>query len=150
MKNLKNPYSFFFSIFFALGITPITKVLAEGTEAISNPNPNISVTRAYTGDVTPFKTNYGNGGYTKIELYGNGREVWWSVKPNTSQSYTYSGLITVTFSDNSTRIYPVSKSGSGGQSVSGSFELPKKAKTAGISGVAYGPGGIQISIPTID
>ena len=59
-------------------------------------------------------------------------------------------LITVTFSDNSTRIYPVSKSGSGGQSVSGSFELPKKAKTAGISGVAYGPGGIQISIPTID
>lgn len=53
-------------------------------------------------------------------------------------------------SDNSTRIYPVSKSGSGGQSVSGSFELPKKAKTAGISGVAYGPGGIQISIPTID
>ena len=113
-------------------------------------NPNISVTRAYTGDVTPFKTNYGNGGYTKIELYGNGREVWWSVKPNTSQSYTYSGLITVTFSDNSTRIYPVSKSGSGGQSVSGSFELPKKAKTAGISGVAYGPGGIQISIPTID
>ena len=117
-------HSFFF-IFFALGITPITKVLAEGTEAISNPNPNISVTRAYTGDVTPFKTNYGNGGYTKIELYGNGREVWWSVKPNTSQSYTYSGLITVTFSDNSTRIYPVSKSGSGGQSVSGSFELPK-------------------------
>ena len=39
MKNLKNPYSFFFSIFFALGITPITKVLAEGTEAISNPIP---------------------------------------------------------------------------------------------------------------
>ncbi|MHC3604632.1 hypothetical protein ACYKN3_11440, partial [Streptococcus suis] len=95
-------------------------------------------------------TSYGNGGYTKIELYGNGREVWWSVKPNTSQSYTYSGLITVTFSDNSTRIYPVSKSGSGGQSVSGSFGLPKKAKAAGISGVAYGPGGIQISIPTID
>ena len=150
MKNLKKSLFILFSIFFALGITPITKVLAEGTEAISNPNPNISVTRAYTGDVTPFNTNYGNGGYTKIELYGNGREVWWSVKPNTSQSYTYSGLITVTFSDNSTRIYPVSKSGSGGQSVSGSFELPKKAKTAGISGVAYGPGGIQISIPTID
>ena len=149
MKNLKNPYSFFFYLLCPRDNT-YNKVLAEGTEAISNPNPNISVTRAYTGDVTPFKTNYGNGGYTKIELYGNGREVWWSVKPNTSQSYTYSGLITVTFSDNSTRIYPVSKSGSGGQSVSGSFELPKKAKTAGISGVAYGPGGIQISIPTID
>ena len=147
MKNLKNPYSFFFYLLCPRDNT-YNKVLAEGTEAISN--PNISVTRAYTGDVTPFKTNYGNGGYTKIELYGNGREVWWSVKPNTSQSYTYSGLITVTFSDNSTRIYPVSKSGSGGQSVSGSFELPKKAKTAGISGVAYGPGGIQISIPTID
>ena len=91
MKNLKKSLFILFSLFFALGITPITKVLAEGTEAISNPNPNISVTRAYTGDVTPFKTNYGNGGYTKIELYGTG-----------------------------------------------------------ISGVAYGPGGIQISIPTID
>ncbi|MBS7863752.1 hypothetical protein F6O60_10620, partial [Streptococcus suis] len=101
MKNLKKSLFILFSLFFALGVTPITKVLAEGTEAISNPNPNIAVTRAYTGDVTPFKTSYGNGGYTKIELYGNGREVWWSVKPNTSQSYTYSGLITVTFSDNS-------------------------------------------------
>ena len=48
MKNLKILIHSF-SIFFALGITPITKVLAEGTEAISNPNPNISVTRAYTG-----------------------------------------------------------------------------------------------------
>ena len=38
-------------------------------------------------------------------------EVWWSVKPNTSKGYTYSGLITITFSDNTTRIYPVSKSG---------------------------------------
>ena len=54
MKNLKKSLFILFSIFFALGITPITKVLAEGTEAISNPNPNISVTRAYTGDVTPF------------------------------------------------------------------------------------------------
>ena len=75
MKNLKKSLFILFSLFFALGITPITKVLAEGTEAISNPNPNISVTRAYTGDVTPFKTNYGNGGYTKIELYGNGRSM---------------------------------------------------------------------------
>ena len=48
MKNLKKSLFILFSIFFALGITPITKVLAEGTEAISNPNPNISVTRAYT------------------------------------------------------------------------------------------------------
>ncbi|NQH26474.1 hypothetical protein HO661_10735, partial [Streptococcus suis] len=98
----------------------------------------------------PYKTSYGNGGYTKIELYGGGREVWWSVKPNTSKSYTYSGLITVTFSDNTTRIYPVSKSGKGGQSVSGSFGLPKKARNAGISGIAYGAGGVQISIPTIE
>ena len=36
MKNLKILIHSF-SIFFALGITPITKVLAEGTEAISNP-----------------------------------------------------------------------------------------------------------------
>ena len=48
MKNLKILIHSFFS-FFALGITPITKVLAEGTEAISNPNPNISVTRATQG-----------------------------------------------------------------------------------------------------
>ena len=49
MKNLKKSLFILFSIFFALGITPITKVLAEGTEAISNPNPNISVTRATQG-----------------------------------------------------------------------------------------------------
>ena len=48
MKNLKILIHSF-SIFFALGITPITKVLAEGTEAISNPNPNISVTELTQG-----------------------------------------------------------------------------------------------------
>ena len=54
MKNLKILIHSF-SLFFALGITPITKVLAEGTEAISNPNPNISVTRAYTGGRNTFQ-----------------------------------------------------------------------------------------------
>ena len=42
MKNLKKSLFILFSIFFALGITPITKVLAEGTEAISRQSQHIS------------------------------------------------------------------------------------------------------------
>ncbi|MFX4008391.1 hypothetical protein ACJBXM_11295, partial [Streptococcus suis] len=65
------------SMFFDLGVRPITYVLALVTEAISNTNHYIEVTSSYTGVLTPFKTSYGNGLYNIIELYFNGREVWW-------------------------------------------------------------------------
>ena len=70
--KIKKSLFILFSLFFVLGITSTTKVLADDTGAISDQNPNIAVTRAYTGEVTPFKTRYGNSGYTKIELYGHG------------------------------------------------------------------------------
>ncbi|HEM4185556.1 TPA: hypothetical protein U1X07_002212 [Streptococcus suis] len=150
MKIFKKSIIVFATLFSMLGFISISTVFADNTVTTSNTNISTTTDYSYTGEIVPYKTSYGNGGYTKIELYGGGREVWWSVKPNTSKSYTYSGLITVTFSDNTTRIYPVSKSGKGGQSVSGSFGLPKKARNAGISGIAYGAGGVQISIPTIE
>ena len=91
-----------------LGFISISTVFADNTVTTSNTNISTTTDYSYTGEIVPYKTSYGNGGYTKIELYG------------------------------------------GGQSVSGSFGLPKKARNAGISGIAYGAGGVQISIPTIE
>ena len=79
-----------------LGFISISTVFADNTVTTSNTNISTTTDYSYTGEIVPYKTSYGNGGYTKIELYGGGREVWWSVKPNTSKGYTYSGLITIT------------------------------------------------------
>ena len=147
MKSFKKSIIVFVVLFSMLGFIPIFTVFADDTITTQNTNISATTDYSYTGEIVSYKTSYGNGGYTKIELYSGGREVWWSVKPNTTKGYTYSGLITVTFSDNTTRVYPVSKAGKGGQSVSGSFGLPKNA---GISGIAYVAGGVQISIPTIE
>ena len=118
---------------------PMASVSANDTV----PSENITT-------VTPFKTSYRPGGYTKIELYSNGREVWWSVKPNTTKTYSYYGLVTVTFTNNSSYTYPVSGSAGGGRALSGSFSLNGKAKYVGIVGYAINSDGIYISLPTSD
>ncbi|HEM4558442.1 TPA: hypothetical protein U1Z93_001879 [Streptococcus suis] len=111
--------------------------------------PSMSVQAITLGsdNISPYSTSYGNGGVSKIEITGNRNNVWWYVKPSTSHAYTFNGGISVLFTNGTSAYYPITKSGRGGQSVSDIIYLNKKIKRVSLNGIAYGLGGIQITLP---
>ena len=100
-----------------------------------------------TNNITPYSTVRGNGGISKIEIYDNRTRAWWYALPNTKSSYQFSGGVSITLTNGRTLYYPVGGQGRSGQSVSGSIYVKGKIKRVTFSGIAYGPGGIQIAIP---
>lgn len=97
--------------------------------------------------ITPYSTATGNGGVSKIEIYDNRSRAWWYARPYTKSSYQFSGGVRITLTNGRTLYYPVSGQGRAGQSVSGSIYVSGKIKRVTFTGVAYGPGGIQIALP---
>ncbi|WP_172931781.1 hypothetical protein [Streptococcus sp. 79] len=81
--------------------------------------------------ITPYSTATGNGGVSKIEIYDNRSRAWWYARPYTKSSYQFSGGVRITLTNGRTLYYPVSG----------------KIKRVTFTGVAYGPGGIQIALP---
>lgn len=75
------------------------------------------------------------------------KSVTWSAKPNTLKSYKFSGYISVTFKDNTTKRKVVRGTGTGGSSVSGSFNFTKKIKSASFIGEAYTGDKLYITLP---
>ena len=55
-----------------LGFISISTVFADNTVTTSNTNISTTTDYSYTGEIVPYKTSYGNGGYTKIDIW------WWS------------------------------------------------------------------------
>ena len=98
-----------------------------------------------TNNISPYSTVRGNGGFSKIEIYDNRTRAWWYALPYTKSSYEFSGGVSITLTNGRTLFYPVKGNGRAGQSVSGSIYVKGKIKR--VSGIAYGPGGIQIAIP---
>ena len=100
-----------------------------------------------TNNITPYSTVRGNGGISKIEIYDNRTRAWWYALPYTKGSYQFSGGVSITLTNGRVLFYPVRGEGRAGQSVSGSIYVKGKIKRVTFSGIAYGPGGIQIAIP---
>ena len=50
-----------------LGFISISTVFADNTVTTSNTNISTTTDYSYTGEIVPYKTSYGNGGYTKID-----------------------------------------------------------------------------------
>lgn len=103
-----------------------------------------------SNNISPYSTAYGNGGVSKIEIMGNRKTIWWSVKPATSHSYTFQGTVNIWFKDGTFTPYLVSRSGHGGQSVSDMVYVRKAVKKVSLSGIAWGAGGIQITLPNTE
>lgn len=61
-----------------------------------------------------------------LGIYDGGKSVAWSVRPNTLKSYTFKGLVSVTFKDNTTKGKVVRGSNTGGSLVSGNLYFNKK------------------------
>ena len=100
-----------------------------------------------TNKITPYSTVYGNGGVSKIEIHANRSRAWWYARPYTKSSYQFSGGVSITLTNGRTLYYPVGGQGRAGESVSGSIHVNGKIKRVSFTGVAYGPGGIQMALP---
>lgn len=83
-------------------------------------------------------------------IYDGGKSVTWSVRPNTLKSYTFKGLVSLTFKDNTTKRKVVSGSSTGGSSVSGSLYFNKKIKAASFAGEAYTGDKLYLRLPLFE
>lgn len=97
--------------------------------------------------IVPYATAKTKSGVSRLDIYDGGKSVTWSVRPNTLKSYTFKGLVSVTFKDNTTKRKVVSESGTGGSSVSGSLYFNKKIKAASFVGEAYTGDKLYLTLP---
>lgn len=97
--------------------------------------------------IVPYATAKTKSGVSRLDIYDGGKSVTWSARPYTSKSYTFKGLVSVTFKDNTTARKVVSGTGTGGSSVSGSFYFTKKIKAASFMGEAYTGDKLYITLP---
>lgn len=97
--------------------------------------------------IVPYATVRTTHGVSRLDIYDGGKSITWSVKPNTLKSYTFKGLVSVTFKDNTTKRKAVSGSGAGGSSASGSLYFNKKIKAASFVGEAYTGDKLYITLP---
>lgn len=97
--------------------------------------------------IVPYATAKTKSGVSRLDIYDGGKSVTWSAKPNTLKSYKFSGYISVTFKDNTTKRKVVRGTGSGGSSVSGSLHFAKKIKSARFMGEAYTGDKLYITLP---
>lgn len=97
--------------------------------------------------IVPYATVRTEGGISRLDIYDGGRSVTWSARPNTVEPYTFKGLVSVTFKDNTTKRTVVSRSGSGGASVSGSLYFNKKIKAASFVGEAFTGDKLYLTLP---
>ena len=97
--------------------------------------------------IVPYATAKTKHGVSRVDIYDGGKSGTWSVKPNTLKSYKFSGYISVTFKDNTTKSKVVRGTGTGGSSVSSSLYFSKKIKTASFTGKAYIGDKLYIALP---
>jgi hypothetical protein len=115
--------------------------------------PKESLASDFTGSnvggnqIVPYATARTKHGVSRLDIYNGGKSVTWSARPYTSKSYTFKGLVSVTFKDNTTQRTVVSGSGKGGSAVSGSLYFNKKIKAASFMGEAYTGDKLYITLP---
>lgn len=115
--------------------------------------PKESLASDFTGSnvggnqIVPYATARTKHGVSRLDIYNGRKSVIWSARPYTSKSYTFKGLVSVTFKDNTTQRTVVSKSGKGGSAVSGSLYFNKKIKAASFMGEAYTGDKLYITLP---
>ena len=115
--------------------------------------PKESLASDFTGSnvggnqIVPYATARTKHGVSRLDIYNGGKSVTWSARPYTSKSYTFKGLVSVTFKDNTTQRTVVSESGKGGSAVSGSLYFNKKIKAASFMGEAYTGDKLYITLP---
>lgn len=102
---------------------------------------------ANDNQIVPYATARTKHGVSRLDIYNGGKSVTWSARPYTSKSYTFKGLVSVTFKDNTTQRTVVSESGKGGSAVSGSLYFNKKIKAASFMGEAYTGDKLYITLP---
>lgn len=103
-----------------------------------------------TNSITPYATAYGDGGVSKIEIHDNRSRAWWYARPYIKSHYTFIGTVSITLTNGRNLIYPVSRGGGPGQSVSGSIYVNGKIRKVEFWGAAAGPGGVSVVIPGVE